>query len=656
MKRTTLLIAVGALLAFVAGARTLAPARTYDVGVTTFDSEGRLFGPDAVAAGEVVTVSVFDAAGHPAPTATVGLELDAVQVEGLVVNTDSVGRKTFQVPPWLLAAGTLAIVASIDGGPPSRKTCSIRPDGAASSGPKLQDRVPTLSSATGVLSLNGSGLSGNPGRLKLTMGGQPVPPQNVLSASTHEIKVIPPPNTPTGETSIVAEVDGKSSNACKARIVKLEMISDRATIKTGETANITVVAQGARPGETVAVDVWPATDNISLSPNGRVRLAGGKGTLRAKGTAPGRFAVAGTIASEPKEFSEDYPQPREPSDLAEAVRDTGCDKTLRDKLTNQVQQAQAALASGKGQEAATNLTQFRKDASNAKGLTRTQAAFLTAATVAVLQNLYVRGRSQPDKGSGKVTEGTIVFAPDTFKEITIAAPGKLGGRRTKANLVGECRFTVDTSTGMMKLTSMNAHLDPATLKLDLNGDGTLELLDTGLVTLRLTDQPFAADLVERCGQPNVGHWDRATNSVRVTFGVEAECALLTRLEQPPLRIIISEYGRCDKTLAHFNLTGWGTSRTGLFTGFLFANYLCGDFGPRKPNPCEVSCGGCSVIQSIWPMPRWPDEGQCNKSGTTNCEDGEACKGGCKEHTVGPTCPGCGGTNCHCKFGKCSCGK
>ncbi len=577
----------------------------------------KLYTPDAVAAGEVMTCSVVDDEGNRIPDVDVALVADGNIIEGVVVETDEQGRKRIKVPEWLPAAtiGSLVIVAfnelmDIETG----SRLAIKPQQPAAAQPQISscDKVVVPGKP---FRITGNGFSGAAEENIIRIDGQAVPQGHILAASSEELKLVCPKDISAGKHAITIEVNGVESAPFSVNMTKLMLQLPKRVLRPGETIDMEIVAMDLK--DTCYVDI--RGENVKLIPSGRIKLTDGKAKVRLTGLRPGPFSVEASIVPEPKEFSpETYPAGLPSGDLAQALAEMQLPPDTRAKLTGIINDAIKALGNKDGRNAVKCLQDFRRQVERDKKLTGSQRDFLSFAAATMLQQIYAQGLAKPAKGKGKIIKRTQEFReadldgdgkPDP--ELTLVFPQRLGGRTAKGNLVGNFSYEIDTGSGELFITDLNAKVESLPIEIDIDGDGILEQFETGEIELKLTAEGFPKELISKYGEPNRGFYDLKTNAARVTWGIEANCELLRKLGESPILLLLAETGRFNPETQLFSMVGYTTIYKGLLRGMLLANCclwcdidICGNRDAKhvdrcdtcRSNPTKANLDACSTCQ------------------------------------------------------------
>jgi len=616
-------------------------------GAATAPSQLSIFTPDVVAAGEVVTVSVLDDQNRRVPDAQITLELNGVQVGGVVAERDAHGRHHVTIPGWVFGMGGLAFIAS-SGGSSARSVVPLTPPPSSpgvGAPPQINSCFPSQAVTSRPFAVSGDHLSGNADQITARFGNTAVPNDNILTASDHQVTVVPSKDTPEGRQPVTIEVNGIRSAPFDTNLIRPEIQIDKSVLQPGERTKGSLILHGAPSGTRIACDLSPSGANVTMTPSGRVETTTGRIDFQVTGVTPGHFDVRAVAGVQSQELPPDYPPPATAEDLIAIARRMNLDPATSETLYTPLADCRNAWSSHDGAKAAGALTDFQKRVSRSagKGVTKGQAALLGFGAASLLQGLYASGMARPPQTeTGAVQTITKEFRQTDLNNdgkpdpvMTFVFPDSLGGQSAKAHLKGTFSYQFDPKSGTLTLTTMDAVIDSTTLRIDLNHDGALETVETGDITLALTDTGFTPEDLAQAGAPNRGYFDPATGAGRVTWGVKATCALFDRMGIPSVQLLLPETGRYDASTQIFSMVGLGLVTHGPFMACSVANCClwC--------NSCTVACSGCRN-----------DGGVCSGDGSQSCTKGD-CGGKCKGHSP-VSCPSCGGRGCACKLGTCGC--
>ncbi len=610
-----------------------------------------LFTPEVIAAGEVVTVSVLDDQNRRIPDAQISLELNGVQVSGVVSETDAHGRHRLRVPDWVFGMGGLAFIAS-SGGASARSTVPLTPppsNPGAGAPPQINSCFPSQAVTGRPLTIQGDHFGGDADRVTVRFGEQVVPPENILTASDNMVTVVPPSRFSTGRQPLTVAVDRDfvaplRSAPFGAYLIRPEIQLDKNLLQPGERTRGSLILHGAPPGVSIPCDLSPSGPNVTMSPAGRVETTTGRIDFQVTGVTPGHFDVRAVAGAQARDLPPDYPAPQTIDDLTQMKDRMHLPPGTLNLLDPILTRCHDAWAQNDGAKAADALRDFQRRVTDTKGkgVTDNQAALLQFGAATLLHQLFSSGMAKPPSGTGTLETVTQQFRQTDSNNdgtpepvITLIFPPSLGGGSAKAHLEGTFTYSYDARSNVIRIERAEATVSSVAVPCDRNGEGKNEPCDTGPITFTLTNDGFSAADITANGAPNRGYFDPASGAARVTWGIEATCPLFTELGIPPVKLLLPETGRFDPATKTFAMVGIGRVVSGPFAGMMVANCClwC--------KACTVACGGCTN-----------DGGVCSGGGTKSCSGGE-CDKKCKGHAT-VSCPGCGGRGCSCAWGACGC--
>lgn len=152
----------------------------------------------------------------------------------------------------------------------------------------------------------------------------------------------------------------------------------------------------------------------------------------------------------------------------------------------------------------------------------------------------------------------------TQDELTLVFPENLGGVATTADLVGAIVMVVEETevpdTVAVSVGSVDLWVPSIELTLDVDGDGELDYVETGIVNV---SQRQSEDFTP------FGAMELVTGNICLPCSIQAEMPLLSLMGEGPINLDVLATGQHNLQTGMLELTATGNVLTGLLSGLFF---------------------------------------------------------------------------------------